>query len=149
MSARFSAAIVLALIATPALVRVEAQVAAPDFAGSSLTQPRRDWPTNGGDWYNRRYSPLKEINRDTVENLKGVWRARLNGSGFGPKYSAEAQPIYFDGVLYVATPANDVFAIDIDTGKFLWTYEANLEPVISTVCCGWTNRGVAIGGGKV
>ena len=149
MNARFSTAIVLALLAAPALVGVEAQSVAPNFAGSSLTAPRSDWPTNGGDWYNRRYSPLKEINRDTVERLKGVWRVRLNGSGFGPQYSAEAQPIFFDGVLYVATPANDVFAIDVDSGDFLWTYEANLDPGISTVCCGWTNRGVAIGDGKV
>ena len=132
----------LALLAAPALVGVEAQIVAPNFAGSSLTAPRSDWPTNGGDWYNRRYSPLQEINRDTVERLKGVWRVRLNGSGFGPRYSAEAQPIFFDGVLYVATPANDVFAIDVDSGDFLWTYEANLDPGISTVCCGWTNRGV-------
>ena len=149
MNARFSTAIVLALLAAPALVGVEAQTLAPNFAGSSLTAPRSDWPTNGGDWYNRRYSPLQEINRDTVERLKGVWRVRLNGSGFGPRYSAEAQPIFFDGVLYVATPANDVFAIDVDSGDFLWTYEANLDPGISTVCCGWTNRGVAIGDGKV
>ena len=28
-------------------------------------------------------------------------------------------------------------------------YEANLDPGISTVCCGWTSRGVAIGDGKV
>ena len=52
-------------------------------------------------------------------------------------------------MLYVATAANDVFAIDVDSGDFLWTYEANLDPGISTVCCGWTNRGVAIGDGKV
>ncbi len=70
MSARFSSAIVLALLATP--FGITAQVAAPDFAGSSLTAPRRDWPTNGGDWYNRRYSPLNDINRDTVGNLKSV-----------------------------------------------------------------------------
>ena len=149
MNARFSTAAVLALLAAPALVDVEAQLAAPSFAGSSLTAPRSDWPTNGGDWYNRRYSPLQEINRDTVERLKAVWRVRLNGSGFGPRYSAEAQPIFFDGVLYIATPANDVFAIDVDSGDFRWTYEANLDPGISTVCCGWTSRGVAIGDGKV
>ena len=146
---RLFAAIVIALLTSTTTLRVAAQARAPNFAGSWLAAPRQDWPTNGGDWYNRRYSPLKEINRETVEQLKGVWRARLNGSGFGARYSAEAQPIYFDGVLYVATPANDVFAIDVDTGQFLWTYTANLPPAIATVCCGWTNRGVAIGNGKV
>jgi quinohemoprotein ethanol dehydrogenase len=149
MNVRICRALFPALLAALVLVGVDAQVAAPRFAGSSLTAPPRDWPTNGGDWYNRRYSPLREINRSTVERLKGVWRARLNGSGFGPQYSAEAQPIYFDGVLYVATGANDVFAIEVDDGDVLWTYEANLDPAISTACCSWTNRGVAIGEGKV
>ena len=31
----------------------------------------------------------------------------------------------------------------------MWSYEANLDPAISTACCSWTNRGVAIGDGKV
>jgi len=149
MNTRFPAAIVLALLAAALPFGVEAQVVAPRFAGASLTAPRTDWPTNGGDWYNRRYSPLNEVNRGTVGSLKGVWRARLNGSGFGPQYSAEAQPIFFNGALYVSTGANDVFAIDVDTGKFLWTYKANLDPAISTACCSWTNRGVSIGDGKV
>ena len=111
--------------------------------------PRDGWPTNGGDWYNRRYSPLDEVSRENVAELKGVWRARLNGSGLGPQYSGEAQPIFYDGVLFVSTGANDVFAIDVDSGEFVWTYEAKLDPKITTVCCGWTNRGVALGDGKV
>ena len=105
MNARFSTAIVLALLAAAALVGVDAQILAPNFAGSSLTAPRSDWPTNGGDWYNRRYSPLHEIDRDNVASLKGVWRTRLRGSGFGPQYSGEAQPIVYDGVLYVVDAA--------------------------------------------
>src|SRR5512143_1492915 len=115
MNARFRGALLLVLLATQTPFGAEAQVA-PKFAGSSLTAPRRDWVTNVGDWYNRRYSPLAEINRDTVERLKGVWRVHLNGSGFGPQYSGEAQPIFFNGALYVSTGANDVFAIDVDSG---------------------------------
>src|SRR5690348_654918 len=115
MNAGVRTALFVVVLATQTPLGVEAQVA-PKFAGSALTAPRNDWPTNGGDWYNRRYSPLSEINRDTVGHLKGVWRARLNGSGFGPQYSAEAQPIFFNGALYVSTGANDVFAIDVDSG---------------------------------
>ena len=70
MNARFCSVFLLVLLATQTLFGVEAQVA-PNFAGSALTAPRRDWATNGGDWYNRRYSPLNEINRQTVERLKG------------------------------------------------------------------------------
>jgi alcohol dehydrogenase (cytochrome c) len=111
--------------------------------------PTTAWLTNGGDLFNRRYSPLKEITRDNVSGLKAVWRARLGGSGVGDKYSGEAQPIVRDGVIYVATGADDVFAVSVDTGATLWTYRANLDPSNSVVCCGWTSRGVAIGNGKV
>jgi len=137
------------LLATSTQLSAYAQVPAPNFSGTSLANVSVDWPTNGGDWYNRRYSPLEEIDRDNVADLKGVWHARLNRSGIGAKYSAEAQPIYYGGILYIATAANDVFALDVDSGEIVWTYEANLNADISTICCGWTNRGVAIGAGRV
>ncbi|HVY63624.1 MAG TPA: PQQ-binding-like beta-propeller repeat protein [Gammaproteobacteria bacterium] len=114
-----------------------------------VAPPTTSWPTNGGDWYNRRYSPLKEIDRGNVAKLKGVWRTRLNGSGLGPKYSGEAQPLVLDGVVYVSTGANDVFAISVDTGAILWDYRANLDANNKSVCCGWTSRGVAAGAGKI
>ncbi|MGA8595743.1 MAG: PQQ-binding-like beta-propeller repeat protein, partial [Bryobacteraceae bacterium] len=45
--------------------------------------------------------------------------------------------------------ADDVFAISVETGRILWKYEANLVDTISTACCGWTSRGVALGEGRV
>ncbi len=114
-----------------------------------VAPPTVGWPTNGGDWYNRRYSPLTQIDRTNVAKLKGVWRARLGGSGVGPQYSGEAQPLVVDGVVYISTGANDVFAISVDTGATLWDYHANLNPDNKSVCCSWTNRGVAAGGGKI
>ena len=71
-----------------------------------------------------------------------MWRARLRGSGTAPQYSGFAQPIVDDGVAYVSTGANDVFALSIDTGEILWQYSANLDPNITSVCCGWNNKGV-------
>lgn len=123
---------------------------APAFAGRDLTTaPTTGWPTNGGDWFNRRYSPLTQINRDNVGSLKAVWRTRLNGSGAGTRYSGEAQPIVYQGVIYLATGADDVFAISVESGEILWTYTANLDQTIDAVCCGWTSRGVALGDGRV
>ena len=123
---------------------------APAFAGRDLTAPpTTGWLTNGGDWFNRRYSPLTQINRDTVAGLKGVWRTRLNGSGVGVKYSGEAQPLVHEGVIYVVTGADDVFAISVDSGEILWTYTANLDQSVGVVCCGWTSRGLGLGDGKV
>ena len=111
--------------------------------------PTDGWPTNGGNLFNQRYSPLAEINRDNVAELKGVWRARLGGSGVGQKYSGEAQPIVYEGVAYIVTGADDVFAISVETGETLWTYEANLDQSIDVVCCGWTSRGVGLGDDKI
>jgi alcohol dehydrogenase (cytochrome c) len=107
------------------------------------------WPTNGGNLSNQRYSPLTEINRGNVARLKGVWRTRLRGSGRGPQYSNEAQPLVYDGVIYVVTGADDVFAVAVETGSILWEYQANLDPKNDAVCCGWTSRGVGLGDGKI
>jgi alcohol dehydrogenase (cytochrome c) len=120
------------------------------FSPSALIQPPRvGWPTNGGNSYNQRYSPLTQIDRQNVAQLKGVWRTHLKGSGVGPRYSGAAQPIVHDGIAYVITGANDVFALDVATGDILWEYAARLDPAISPICCGWTNRGVGIGEGKL
>ena len=114
-----------------------------------MPYPRDEWITNGGNLYNQRYSPLAQINAENVKNLKGVWHVHLSGSGVGPPFSGEAQPIVHDGVMYVITGADDVFAIEIKTGDLKWTYKSGLDPSISTICCGWTSRGVAIGEDKV
>ena len=119
------------------------------FSASLVEHPIQAWLTNGGNLYNQRYSPLDEIDTSNVDRLKAVWRVHLNGSGVGPPYSGSAQPIVHDGVMYVVTGANDVFAIDIESGEFRWVYESGLDPKISTICCGWTSRGVAIGEGRI
>jgi alcohol dehydrogenase (cytochrome c) len=114
-----------------------------------LAASTSDWPTNGGNLYNQRYSPLAKIDRSNVAELRGVWRTHLRGSGAGPQYSGEAQPIVYDGVIYVSTGADDVFALSVDSGEILWQYSAELDPGITSVCCGWTSRGVAISEDKV
>ena len=123
---------------------------APAFSADELTaEPKDAWLTNGGTLSNQRYSPLDEIDADNVKDLKGVWMTDLNGSGVAAKYSAEGQPIVYEGTMYIPTGADDVFAVDVASGKILWEYQAHLEQTISTVCCGWLSRGVALGDGKV
>ena len=115
---------------------------APAFSGERLASlPREDWITNGGNVYNQRYSPLEEIDRGNVAQLRGVWRTHLNGSGLDNKYSGEAQSIVYDGVVYIVTGADDVFAVSVQSGELLWSYEANLDPAIDIICCGWTRPG--------
>ena len=89
-----------------------------------------------------------QINRNNVKNLKGAWVMHL-GSGLGAKYSLEGTPIVKDGVMYVTTGNDDVFALDARTGALIWEHQSGIDQNINTVCCGWDNRGVAVGEGKV
>ena len=121
----------------------------PKLSDDLSAPPTDGWLKSGGNLFNQNYSPLTQINRQNVANLKGVWRARLEGSGLATKYSGEAQPVVHDGVVYIVTGADDVFAISVKTGKTLWKYEARLDEKITTVCCGWTSRGMGLGEGKI
>jgi quinohemoprotein ethanol dehydrogenase len=107
----------------------------------------KDWVTNGGNLTNQRYSTLKQINVGNVKQLKGAWMTRLKGSGFGGKYSFEASPLVKGGVMYVVTGNDDVFALNAKTGEILWERTSGIDQKISTVCCGWANRGLAMGEG--
>jgi quinohemoprotein ethanol dehydrogenase len=115
-----------------------------------LTSPvANDWVTNGGNMTNQRYSTLKQIDTDNVKKLKGAWMTRLNSSGIGGKYSAEETPLVKDGIMYVVTGNDDVFALDARTGEIRWERRSGLDQKITTVCCGWLNRGLAMGEGML
>ena len=85
-----------------------------------VAAPTDAWPTNGGSFYNQRWSPLAEINRDNIADVQAEWRVHLNGSGLETRYSAEGTPVYQDGVLYITTGDSDAFAVDVDSGEMLW-----------------------------
>jgi len=151
---RFSFSMAVALVSAGLLVASGSaqskRASEQELAAAKLAaHPTTSWPTNGGNLYNQRYSPLKAIDRSNVRQLKGVWRARLGGSGTAPQYSGFAQPLVYDGIAYVSTGANDVFAVSLDGGEVLWQYEAKLDPNITSVCCGWNNKGVALSEDKV
>ena len=88
--------------------------------GGALEGAGSNWSTNGGTMSNQRYSTLDDIDTSNVAQLKGVWRTHLNGSGVAAKYSGESQPIVQDGVIYITTGNDDVFAVSVDSGKILW-----------------------------
>lgn len=123
---------------------------APAFTPAELNAlPTTGWLTNGGNLANQRYSPLAQINRDNVARLKAHWRTHLQGSGLAANHSGQGQPIVHEGVIYITTGPNDVFAVAVETGDILWSYKANLDPARVRACCGWVNRGAALGDGKV
>lgn len=113
-----------------------------------MAQPSQSWITSGGSIYNQRYSPLAEINKSNITQLKAEWQVHLD-SGLGPQHSGQGEPLVHEGVIYHVTGQNDVFAVSVDTGEILWKYTAGLDPSGVVVCCGWAVRGVAIGDGLV
>jgi quinohemoprotein ethanol dehydrogenase len=122
--------------------------ASPAFtAGQLSTLPTTDWITNGGTLSNTRYSPLSLINRDNVAGLKAKWRSGMV-TGTGAGNSGEAQILTYGDSLFVANGANDVFAMDIDTGKILWSFQGHPAPKAGSPF-GKSTRGVAMGDGLI
>jgi alcohol dehydrogenase (cytochrome c) len=107
-----------------------------------------DWLMYGHNYWNNRFSPLKQINSTNVKNL--VPRA-VYTHGSSTLGSFETTPIVVAGIMYItspATPNNIVRAFDLRTQKMLWEYTHKNDPV-ATACCGPNNRGVAVSGGSV
>src|SRR6516162_7033185 len=89
----------------------------------AATSGTRDWITYGGALNDQRYSTLNQVNTSNVQNLQGAWLTRL-GSGDGSKYRFEADPIVVDGVMYIPTGNDDIFALDAKTGKTMWEWQS-------------------------
>ena len=126
-----------------------ARAADPEIDKLLQSPVGKDWVTNGGNLTNQRYSTLKQIDTSNVKQLKGAWMTRLKGSGFGGKYSLEATPLVKDGVMYITTGNDDVFALNAKTGEFLWERWSGIDQKLTSVCCGWDNRGLAMGEGML
>src|SRR5438552_1812481 len=100
--------------------------------------------TYGMGYHQQRYSPLKQINRQTVKRLVPVWNLSLDNN-----WGEQAQPIVYNGVMYV-TNAKATVAIDVATGKQTWKQTLDWPPETPRiVCCGVSNKGAAIYNGKV
>ena len=100
--------------------------------------------TYGMGYSQNRYSPLEQINKSNVKKLVPVWSLGLEND-----FGEQAQPLIYDGVMYVSD-AKWTVAIDALTGKQLWRTAVNFEAdTPRVVCCGVSNKGVALYNGKV
>jgi PQQ-dependent dehydrogenase (methanol/ethanol family) len=103
------------------------------------------WLSHGRTYNEQRFSPLNQINTDTVGKLGLAWFADLDS-----RRGQEATPLVADGVLYVSTAWSKVKAFDATTGKPLWTYDPEVPGEWAVnACCDVVNRGVALWEGKV
>jgi PQQ-dependent dehydrogenase (methanol/ethanol family) len=96
-----------------------------------------------GNYEQTRFYPNKQINTKNVKNLVPAWIFQTEVVD-----SLETTPIVVNGVMYVTTSYNHVYALDAETGEQIWHYRQKLGP-ITVYCCGPNNRGVAVSGDKV
>jgi len=109
-----------------------------------------NWGGIGRDFALTRHSPLAEINRDNVKNLKMSWEMKTDATR-----GHEGQPLVIGSVMYmVSAYPNNVFAIDLaaqdDGGKVLWKYTPQQdERSVAVACCDTVNRGASYADGKL
>jgi alcohol dehydrogenase (cytochrome c) len=102
-----------------------------------------NWLTYSNSYNSWRFSRLDQINTQTVKNLQVKW---LFQARHQEKF--ETTPLVVDGIMYLTRPENDVFALDAETGRVLWTY-SHKNPERTYNCCGRVNRGLAIMGNRL
>jgi quinohemoprotein ethanol dehydrogenase len=104
-----------------------------------------DWLTTGRDFGKGHYSPLDQINRDTVGRLGLAWSYST-----GTRRGLEATPIVVDGVMFTSGVDGRVYALNARNGDEIWRFNPQIDPqVYRGGCCDAVNRGVAVWRGKV
>ena len=83
------------------------------------------------------FSPLNQINRNNVKQLKQTW-TRSMGAG----NVQEATPLVYNGVMYIPNPGDYIVAVDAKSGELLWEYKRQLPAGVRP----GTNRNIAIWG---
>jgi alcohol dehydrogenase (cytochrome c) len=103
----------------------------------------RNWLHTNGSYDQMRFYPGSQINTENVKRLRPAFVFQTE-----VVESMETAPIVIDGIMYMTTSHNHVYALDAVTGKEFWHFKHKMGPV-TTFCCGPNNRGVAISGGKL
>jgi PQQ-dependent dehydrogenase (methanol/ethanol family) len=103
----------------------------------------KNWLHSNGSYAQTRYYTGKQINAKNVARLRPAFVFQT-----AVLESMETAPIVDNGVMFLTTSFNHVYAIDARTGEEYWHYKHKLGPIV-TVCCGNNNRGVAIAEGKL
>jgi alcohol dehydrogenase (cytochrome c) len=102
-----------------------------------------NWLMYSNTYNSWRFSRLEQINTQNVKDLRVKW---LFQGRHQEKF--ETTPLVVDGIMYLTRPENDVFALDAETGRVMWTY-SHKNPEKTYNCCGRVNRGLAILGNRL
>lgn len=104
-----------------------------------------DWAAFGRTYGEQHYSPLAEIDAETVADLGLVWSYDL--STFE---NSATGPLEVDNILYFANGYSHVHALDAVTGELLWQFDSGAaEKAGRRLRQGWGSRGIAWWNGKI
>ncbi len=107
----------------PAILLASLTIPAPGFAQvpydrivKAESEPS-NWLTYAGSYKSQRYTQLDQINKQNVTQLKPAWVYQLRAGGV-----FETSPVVVDGVMYMTEPPSTVTALDVRTGRPLWSW---------------------------
>ena len=78
-----------------------------------------NWPRSHGGFSSMRFSSLDLINKNNVGKLKLAWQFNSNDG----KKGIQANPVVYEGMVYLPTPGNNIVCLDGTNGKIIWRYE--------------------------
>jgi len=120
--------------------------AAPNVTQAMLNNAAKDsknFLATNGNYDQTRFHPADKITTKNVKELHVAWIFQTD-----IRESMETSPIVVDGVMYVTTSFDHVYALNAQTGEQIWHYKHEMGPV-TVYCCGPNNRGAAVYGDKV
>jgi alcohol dehydrogenase (cytochrome c) len=101
-------------------------------------QPDANWLSYNGDYSGRRFSGLRQINTQNVDRLRAEWIFHSRNSD-----RLEVTPVVVNGLMLV-TSANDVFALDAQTGRIVWHYARPISEGLIDDASRHISRGVGV-----
>jgi alcohol dehydrogenase (cytochrome c) len=99
-----------------------------------------NWILPAGNYSGNRQVKESEIGPQNVDQLKVAWSFKIPDAG-----PVEASPIVWDGLVYITTSHDDVYAVDARTGEMKWKYTPQPMQLVGFP----RNRGVAVYDGMV
>ncbi|HZQ04281.1 MAG TPA: PQQ-binding-like beta-propeller repeat protein, partial [Gaiellaceae bacterium] len=123
--------------------------AIPDFTPAQLAAPAgANWPLENGNLQSWRYSTLTQINASNGGSLKLAWDTHLaNPTSTEQLVGGNANPIVYNGTMYVQDGWTRITALDAATGKTLWQFDPQVG--LNVPGNGTDMRSVGMGNGMV